>query len=408
MKLVHLAFACVCLLILCSCATDRSADSMVKPTAGHDGLPGDTTMNQDAGRGAWLMVPVRLAGGGELPFVLDTGSPATSLDRSLEPKLGKLVKRGTNLIFGVKQEAGFYAAPALYWGDTPLSKTGYYVDTLDFRRLGPFIGTPPMGILGMDVLSHYCIQLDFSAGKIRFLNDAQADKSTWGKPFPLTRIVGGCFLTRENLTGANGLGSLIDTGHNGDGWLQPQYYRQWTNHFLAPGEGEVRSPDGVLGGEIYPDVNNLQVLDDKLIWSGDVKLRFNGIGLHLLSRNLVTLDFPNQTMYLKRTSKKALPTPAVDAMVDSAGRSAVKYLLSLKRKGRLPGWSKHDSGSLTGRVRFTFYFPDRVKFNDIRKNGDASVYHYEVSRMPKADPWKLDKAWRTDATGRMIEEYPVP
>ncbi len=210
------------------------------------------------------------------------------------------------------------------------------------------------------------------------------------------------------MTGAKGLGSLIDTGCDSDGWLQPQYSQRWTNHFQTRDEGEVYSPDGVLGGEIYPDVSDLQVLDDKLIWSGDVKLRFNGIGLHLLSRNLVTLDFPGETMYLKPTVRKGLPTPVVDALTHLAGQSAVKYLYSLKVKGRLPGWSKRDTGSLTKGVRFVFYFPGRVSFDDIHKDGDSSVYHYQVSRTAKDDPWKLDKAWRTDKAGVTVEEYPLP
>jgi hypothetical protein len=188
MKLVHLASAGFCLLILCSCATEASvghggrADAGVKAAAGHDGLPGDVTMNKDAGRGAWIMVTIRLASGDELPMVLDTGSPFTAVDRSLEPKLGQLMKRDTASIFGVEQAAGFYPAPALYWGDTSLLKRGNFIATLDCGRLGSFVGTRPMGILSMDVLSHYCIQLDFSARRIRFLNGAQADKAPGANP----------------------------------------------------------------------------------------------------------------------------------------------------------------------------------------------------------------------------------
>ena len=45
-----------------------------------------------------------------------------------------------------------------------------------------------MGILGIDVLEHYCIQLDFAAGKMRFLDDQHADKSAWGKAFPIVPL----------------------------------------------------------------------------------------------------------------------------------------------------------------------------------------------------------------------------
>src|SRR5208282_4204666 len=100
--------------------------------------------------------------------------------------------------------------------------------TFDFKQLATHEGPPIMGILGMDVLHHYCIQLDFAAGKIRFLNDERANKENWGKPYPLTDLGDGCFLINENLVGAKGPGSLIDTGYiTSDGWLTPELFQQW-------------------------------------------------------------------------------------------------------------------------------------------------------------------------------------
>jgi hypothetical protein len=45
------------------------------------------------------------------------------------------------------------------------------------------VGQPIMGILGFDVLQHYCIQLDFSARKLRFMDGDHANKHHWGKAF---------------------------------------------------------------------------------------------------------------------------------------------------------------------------------------------------------------------------------
>src|SRR5690606_11672800 len=41
------------------------------------------------------------------------------------------------------------------------------------------------GILGMDCLQHYCIQLDFDRHTIRFLGSDDSDDGTWGEAFPL-------------------------------------------------------------------------------------------------------------------------------------------------------------------------------------------------------------------------------
>jgi hypothetical protein len=193
----------VSLLLLCSCATVDP----VRPR-----LPADVAFNKDAGRGTWLIVKLQLESGEELPFLLDTGAPWTFFDKSREPKLGKRLDSGTAWNFGTKQESGVYAAPKLYLGGTPLMMTGTNVGTLDNKQISTKAGRPILGILGMDCLEHYCIQLDFAARKVRFLDDEQANKKGWGKPFPLTALDTGGLLASENLAGAKGAGSLIDTG----------------------------------------------------------------------------------------------------------------------------------------------------------------------------------------------------
>jgi len=91
------------------------------------------------------------------------------------------------------------------------------------------------------------------------------------------------------------------TGSNDDGWLLPQVFARWTDQTRLPVGGEVRSPQGVLGGEIYRHLA-LRGLDAEKLSGDDTHMQLNGIGLHFLSRYLVTFDFPHRTMYLKRPS----------------------------------------------------------------------------------------------------------
>jgi hypothetical protein len=171
----------LCLLFFCSCASlDYSIEDSLHPQ-----LPADVTMNTDTGCGHDLYVPLRLESGEELLFVVDTGCPVTILDKSLEPKLGERHTTGDFSCWGEKQKASAYAAPKLYLGCTPLA-TANYVFTVDFKDFQSHSGWPVMGILGMDCLRHYCIQLDFEARKMRFLDDDHLDVSTLGKAFPLT------------------------------------------------------------------------------------------------------------------------------------------------------------------------------------------------------------------------------
>jgi hypothetical protein len=171
-----------------------------------------------------------------------------------------------------------------------------YIVTMDCKSA---FGSDPrglMGILGMDVLRNYCVQLDFAKRRVRFLDEQRTNKKSLGEPFALASVGDGCFYIKENLTGMGGPGSLIDTGFDYDGWLTPQLFQQWTNQPSPPSNGEFHFPNGVLHGQLY---HNLDLRVPSMI---DLHTKFNGIGLPILSRNLVTLDFPERKMFLKLTS----------------------------------------------------------------------------------------------------------
>lgn len=385
-------------LLLCSCATENPA---------HPRLPATVTLNQDAGRGGLVSVSIRLPDGEKLAVDLDTGSPITAFDKSLEPKLGKRLFTVPMINFGVSQEAGVYAAPALYLGKVPLQMEGTNVATFDRQKMADPDGPSFLGVIGMDVLQHYCIQLDFAAGKLRFLDDEHADKKAWGTPFPLTDIGDGCFTIDDNLAGVKGARSVIDTGCDASGWLRPELYRQWTNQNSSADE-KVYSPDGTLGGEIYHDLD-LSPLDAKAIASDDGHIKFNGIGLSALAENLVTLDFPKRTMYLKHTSDWRLVSRDLKAAMTPAQKSSLKSLERLKKSGQLPGVPKDSHGTLTA-FHFTQAaspYLDTATW-DGQMNGDSSIRHFSLTRTSKNGPWKLQKAWRTDQSGHTIEEYPLP
>jgi len=283
--------AVLSLLFLCACATDHS----LRPP-----LPPEVSMNEEAGRGGWLMVSLRLDSGEDVPMLLDSGASGTVIDKTFQPKLGKPVGTLVARHWGVKTTHKVYAAPRLFWGGVPLQMTGQGIITDDCRPLSADARRPVLGVLGMDVLEHYCLQLDFVAGKIRFLDDERADKQTWGRAFPMValNLLDPRPAVRENLLGVQGPPSLIDIGFTGDGWLMPNYYQQWTNQAAPTAKGEAHSPDGRFGGVTYPWVSLAQQ-----------KVESDGIGLRFFARHLVTLDFPKRTLYLQRQSPGPLSDP---------------------------------------------------------------------------------------------------
>lgn len=352
-------------------------------------LPPELKMNKDAGRGKLLIVKVGLENGEKLAVFLDTGTGRTCFDKSVEPKLGKRLAESKISHWGKSEEAGVYAAPKLFLGDVPLIAPAK-VFTTDLSRFSGQ-GERIMGILGWDCLSNYCIQLDFTDGKIRFLNSADEDKSGWGKSFPIIpRSTEDPRPTiPANLVGVKGPRSMLDSGCTYDGWLAPALYRQWTNTADLPKDGEVRSHKGILGGETYSDVR-LRKHPQKDVPDDDVER--NGIGLSFMARHLVTFDFPHQMLYLKPTTTGRL-----------LGEEMEKFVQMFKKdveRARLPGMpnvSDYDYTVETTKNSATI---------NVHPQYNQCTYHYEFAHPAGKKAWRLKKAWRTDAENH-VKEYPV-
>jgi Aspartyl protease len=371
-------------LLLCSCATPSHPSAIVAATE----LPAETAINKDAGRGGHLTVTLRLEDGEEMLFMVDTGSPFTLLDKSLKSKLGK--RRDTKPISfpgGGHEEAGLFAAPKLYWGNTRLM-TGNFVAVHDFNAHSSRTNASVMGVLGMDCLRYYCLQLDFEAEKIRFLNSDQKATAELGRAFPVTFFRGFYpHVQRANFVG-NNTNLLIDVGCNVDGMVDTSAI-----HGLA-----VFFSEQDWGGETY---TNLIV--------GAVG-HANALGLRFLARHLVTFDFPKSTMYLKQRNIGPL---AGDHSLKGSHfgdlQSPMDFLMGLKETNQLRDWSKNDrtpicfeacsNSALKALASVTFGF---------QENTNSYSNHYMIDRASEDSPWKLHRAWRADQDGNTIEEFPVP
>ncbi len=301
-------------------------------------LPADVLINPGAGRGALLFVPVRLESGEEMPFVLDTGSSGTLLDESLVSKLGDRVGTMSMQMWGKVTEHPTYASPRLFLGGAPL-KTGRAITAFNCRQWRSDDGRPAMGMLSFDCLKHYCVQFDFQAGKMRFLDPARLDHKKLGKAFPITLRGGRPFVLHSGLVEGKGTNTLIDTGYSTDGAIRELPFK---NSYVAERVWEDnRYANLVLGNGGYV------------------------LGLRFLARHLVTLDFPNETMYLRRQSAGPLPGDKVsilkttrieglDALLKAVLRedpeAAQSELLALEKSGA-PEPTKTIARKLVGTMR---------------------------------------------------------
>jgi len=289
---VHAIGAGVCLVFWCSCTTTPNwdADDSITPP-----LPGETSLNKGAGRGDQIRVTLHLKSRQEIPVMVDTGSPDTMLDKSLNPQLGKrLGKEKFKFPAMRKGTAASYKAPELYLGGTQL-RIGKKVSTIDWNG--------GAAILGMDCLQHYCIQLDFTAGKLRFLDPDHLKTEELGQAFPITISPWtGHVFVREDFMGAKRAKWMIDTGCNADGALKRKLFKQALRaQHVSAAQAESNGAKGL--GALFPETEFRGRYTNLIIGEMPPKEPFpNLIGLQFLARHLVTFNFPKGTMYLKRTS----------------------------------------------------------------------------------------------------------
>ncbi len=241
-----------------------------------------------------LLVDVETDRGEKFPCAVDTGSPNTVLPARLEPMLGRRSgARRFSTLDRPNEVEHVYTAPKLYLVKTRLL-TGAQVGAS---------GT--LGILGMDCLRHYCIQLDFEARTVRFLASDQLKTAELGKPFSLSKsryaaIKHEAFFQDEQAD------LLIDTGCPFDGYVTPRAFK------LAVREQHGQSLPLLKEGVVRGAAPGMALFSE-CVWDGEsytnliIGKRFNLVGLRFLGRHLVTFDFPKGTLYLRRAGADGAP-----------------------------------------------------------------------------------------------------
>ena len=270
-------------------------------------LPAEQPLNPGAGKGDFIYLTLRVNNHQDALFILDTGSSLTLVDNSLVPELGEsLGKRAsTDGITGQQEELSFYRAPEMFLGETRL-QTDPVVSVTDMALLRQNTHRLVMGILGMDCLENYCLQLDFDAGKLRFLNRDAAANPNSSAAFPL-KISRGIPAITENLLGVPGFNTIIDTGDTGAGRLQAALRQAAPGvHSIMVTNGPAVSISGVhadIMGRFTNCVLRGQVYD-LILEDGPL----NALGLKFLAYHEVTFDFPRLKMYLQRRAESATAT----------------------------------------------------------------------------------------------------
>lgn len=104
--------------------------------------------------------------------------------------------------------------------------------------------------------------------------------------------------------------------------------------------------------------------------------------------------------------QKQLKVPGMHSTLEAG-----QFLTQLLASGRLPGAENAEKGAMLGPA--SVYTPQPTNypmsrtFNGQRTYGGPWENHYTVVKMSADSPWQLQKAWRTDAQSKTVEEYSV-
>jgi len=326
-----------------------------------------------------MLLPVRFKGK-EYLFVLDTGLSHMVFDSSFKNVLGKAKKTEKGFTAGGPMDFELFDAPKAFLGPFNLKDCGG-VFCIDLNMLSLIAGRKVSGVIGMNFLKNYVVQMDFDKGKLLFLKPATTKNPDWGQAFEIEYYpIGIPFISGIILNDIK-VDFMIDTGNNGTVILRYFIFEKivsgnqikTSNTLAETAAGTVRCRSARMGNLSIGSFEYQGLIFDE----GN----FNALGLSFFSRHLVTFDFPNNRIYLKKGKK----FEEVDE-VDMSGL----HLLRISNKTVV---YSVDQGSPAQRAG--------IRANDVIlkvNDEDAKAYDiWELRRLLKSgDRYKIKMTIKTD------------
>lgn len=255
----------------------------------------------------WIFLPVTLEGE-QYQFILDTGCTHTIYDASFKDRLGKRFlwpQKGT-AAGGKSFTFEYFPAPEAFLGPLSIRGDGL-IAVADLAGIGTGLQKKVDGILGMDFLGRYIVQIDFEQASVTFLKSqkgiAQAD---WGAPVRIKqKFLSSLPYVEGQVDGAQAT-FLVDTGWGrrpASGELAGSVFNKVR---LRPLSGTLQAlvtsmaETHTLRTEAFALSDRFRVggleYEDTVFYEGHEST----LGMRLFFGHVVTFDFPDRKLYLKR------------------------------------------------------------------------------------------------------------
>ena|SRR5579883_1527512 len=298
MKLLFRSVGAVFAATVLLTATWVAAQSRGREAEGHESPLEEFAVASD---GDILLVPVTFEGNRHL-FALDTGAVITMYDSELP--LGSPKKRATIETTSDTRTVEMFDSPNASLGNLNL-RAGPLVLASDLTLLRQVSGLEIRGIIGMDFLSKYVVQVDFENGRVRFFHSAPEHAGdripvSFQRNVPCIEAYLPSLQRRETF--------MIDTGSTYFGNMKQELLDVIARSGKARRIGDALTA-GLSGTEADGEwlVKSISVGKFE---SRDVVMtqtKANLLGLGFWSRFVVTFDFPNGAMYLKKSKRPRPP-----------------------------------------------------------------------------------------------------
>jgi len=253
------------------------------------------TIGRDGGP---ILVPVTFKGHRYL-FLLDTGSSFMVFDTLFKHRLGEVRGTAKATTPGKEVTAEYFDAPEAFVGPLNIQDC-HYVFCMDIERLDLIKDERVSGLIGMNFLMKYAVQIDFDAGTVSFFEAEEGGNPEWGQRFAIEDDSTLVPRIRGAVVSGIKTGFIIDTGWLDTGGLDRSVFEEIFSSQESKTEKALFLTLGGIVRERLIRTANLSVgpfeYEGQIFGSSNTSV----LGLSFLSRHVVTFDFPNKTLYLQK------------------------------------------------------------------------------------------------------------
>ena len=252
-----------------------------------------------------ILLPV-LVGGKERDFLLDTGSTVSVFDRALSSG-APVASISVSAPSGPLIKKGLHVAPEASVGGLDM-RLGGPVLFNDFAPMRAVSDRDVWGLIGMQFLKNYVVQVDFDALRVRFLDPRTSPRPDWGFAVPMRSDETGVPVVTARIDGIGPANFVMDTGDNGGGNLARDIFER-----LFPGQRGARGKNLLFTGlGSTPSGRAPLISIGELSYRGLVfdSARSSSLGMSVVRRSVVTFDFPRGNLYLKPGKRLSVEEPA--------------------------------------------------------------------------------------------------